>query len=342
MAFAGGFASPADLLQALRSQESGQIEAARRCLAELFGRRIRRMIARATGGTASEAELDIWTERVLFWQSQLLRHLPFAEETRDWEQFCLGELVSLAVLLTDVFTPSSTPGLAPTPLVSLPPGCSHQVRCFARPLERVGGDWHVVEGGRDGALWVLVADVTGKGRGARLIAEAIPCLWQGPTLSLARTRDADPTTLLEMLDRELRDRLPLGVFIEAILARFGFQSLSIGWAGGIPAIYRPASAGRLTLLETASGWLGGPTPPRYPQQSFALQHGDEWALASDGLFDQVIAPGPPPQRFRAWLAGAEVPAEQGLYGFLMETWQSAQAHGQHDDATLVTVRVQRG
>jgi serine phosphatase RsbU (regulator of sigma subunit) len=219
----------------------------------------------------------------------------------------------------------------------VPPSEAYHVRLFFRPHGAVGGDWFDVEAGAGGDVWVLVADVSGKGRPANLLASGLPHLWRTERVREGRRRGLPPGEVLALLGSELEACLPDCVFVEATLGRFTPAGrATVASAGACPVVLR---RGRVEVHK-----LGGPplglADVRAPrgEGSWDLRPGDECLLATDGLFDQ-----------RAGAAGRErlagrLPAllDEGGAASLHDAVadglrRAVEAHGQDDDIAVVTV-----
>src|SRR5262249_32765766 len=94
------------------------------------------------------------------------------------------------------------------------------VRTHALPLERVGGDWVGLKLEDDGSLWIIMADVTGHGSAAHIIASGLPFLWETRAIAHCRATGCAPRDVLAALGAALEAVLPDTVFVEASLVRF--------------------------------------------------------------------------------------------------------------------------
>ena len=154
-------------------------------------------------------------------------------------------LVALIRMLTPHGPPeggSSTRRSSPS---SPPPACqAYALQSYCRPCEQVGGDWLGISmDGADG-LWVLVADVTGHGYPAYILADGLSHLWRTATITERLTKSEEPRDVLDALDRELEAVLPDEVFVEAMLGRF-------------PAAGRPRSPAPGCAVSSCGGLVAG-------------------------------------------------------------------------------------
>jgi serine phosphatase RsbU (regulator of sigma subunit) len=188
----------------------------------------------------------------------------------------------------------------------VPPDCDvYRLRTVFRPLEApCGGDWFCGDRDGDGALWLMVADVTGHGLPAYLLAAGLPDAWR--TCWDAIPDCPAPYDLLTAMHDLLSDCLPDGVFVECTLARLRRDGNVTVSPAGSRLILRSAD-GATDLYHLRGGWLGLCRPEPDEQRTFSLAAGDELLLATDGLFDQlagggmerVRSPGRPADLFEA-------------------------------------------
>src|SRR5262249_16454229 len=130
----------------------------------------------------------------------------------SWPAVRGAVLLHLAKLATQPFGNAGASG-SPAPLPKAP---GYSTRVAFLPYDRIGrcwfgGDWYAGLQSADGALWVLVADVTGHGYHAYLLASALPGVWQACWQSAA---PREPAELLAAMHDHLHDCLPEGVYVE--------------------------------------------------------------------------------------------------------------------------------
>jgi Stage II sporulation protein E (SpoIIE) len=164
----------------------------------------------------------------------------------------------------------------------------YSIQTYLHPYENVGGDWigfDIREGNSN--LWLFVADVTGHGYPAHILARGLPYLWQSRRMVEARARGELPTDLLDLLGRELDAVLPGDLFIEATLgciAPTGEATLAV--AGACPVIIRQRDNDEPTFHILSGTFLGLEIGVPRDQMKSVLNTGDELLIASDGLFEQ--------------------------------------------------------
>jgi serine phosphatase RsbU (regulator of sigma subunit) len=205
------------------------------------------------------------------------------------------------------------------------------------PFERVGqswfgGDWYGGQQGSDRSLWVLLADVTGHGYYAYLLASVLPQVWQS-CWTRANRPDCQPTDLLNELHHLLEDCLPEGVFVEATLVRLGADgALVVAPAGGTRLFLNRLGTEEVNLIKLRGGWIGFLPANPADQYTTSLGHGDELVLATDGLFDQLAMLAEPTLQVLR-------PGEGSLLDQVQQQLVEAlRAHEQKDDITLVALR----
>ena len=195
------------------------------------------------------------------------------------------------------------------------PGFS--VESVYRPAGEVGGDFfQVLAAPHSGAL-IAIGDVSGKGlRAAMTVSTILGALRALPA--------ASPAELLHVLNRTLAGRIE-GDFVTCSLAHIAPDgTVTIANAGHLA----PYLGGEELSLESGLP-LGVIADVRYPESTFVLAPGDTLTFVSDGVIEAQSAAGE-------------------LFGFdrtrqisqrsAEEIAQAAQAFGQRDDITVLTVK----
>ena len=182
------------------------------------------------------------------------------------------------------------------------------------PMSEVGGDFYWTRAEADGALLVVVGDVSGKGlKAAMLVAVAVG--------AAGSAKAASPAAVLSTINQALLGRTG-GGFVTACCARFDPD-------------------GRVTIANA------GHLPPYCDGQELAVAGGLPLGLAADVAYEQALLSG---ERF-TFISDGLVEAENAqreLFGFerareislkpAREIAEAAKAWGQNDDITVVTVR----
>ena len=172
---------------------------------------------------------------------------------------------------------------------ALPRALRYDSEVFFLPYERIGdywfgGDWFGGRVSADGSLWILLADITGHGYHAYLLAGALPSVWQ----RCWQTTPTAPAELLANMHDLLEDCLPEGIYVECTLICLRPDGqVVVAPAGGSLLLLGRGQMEKPILLKLRGGWLGLMRPSADDQQTWNLQDGDELLLATDGLFDQL-------------------------------------------------------
>jgi hypothetical protein len=326
------YATALELVEALQARLPGAREQLRAWLAEPLAGFVDRLIARhdlphardlLVRHSLSALEMYLRTRRADEFAAMTLR------------TFQATLLVHVGKLVRAPFGRDGARGMAPD---LLPEAVGYEGRALNRPAEHVGGfwfrgDWYGGAAGDDGSLWLFLADVSGPGYPASLVAGHLPHAWRA---CWDRAGGGRPVELVAALHDVLKDCLPEGVYIEASLTRFGPDGeVSMAPAGGCRALLRRRGQAPAALHTVGGPWLGRSPPSGADQYDWFLHAGDELLLATDGLFDQFGDPGGSASRLPTLLAGAAPEAP------LMETVsrlveQALQDGPPRDDITAVT------
>jgi serine phosphatase RsbU (regulator of sigma subunit) len=162
------------------------------------------------------------------------------------------------------------------------------------PCSAVGGDYFDFLELEEGALALLVADVSGHGVAAAMTATMIKAL-----LPRYLERRRSPAAALATLNRDLLGLTPEDVFVSAFAALYWPHQHRLVWclAGHPPPLLFRAGE-PVRRLETASVFLGVFSSDHplvdYSDQELCLNRGDRLLLYTDGLTE---APGPGGEMF---------------------------------------------
>lgn len=208
-----------------------------------------------------------------------------------------------------------------------------------KPMSAVAGDFYQFLRMDEHRVGILVADVTGHGVPAALIASMIKVAAQ----SVAPVAD-DPSEVLSRLNTILTPELGgsltsaayLLVDADGLYARYS--------AAGHPPLLRWASCQSSLMRLESNGLIFGVNPScHYPVREFGIATGDRLLMYTDGLIEPENASGEPfgdrelerVLRTHRSATGNSLPEE--IFSAL-SAWQSA-AKPQQDDITLLTIDV---
>jgi serine phosphatase RsbU (regulator of sigma subunit) len=290
------YSTPQELVDALQHRGPG----ARAQLWELLHHPMGRLLDGLIARYQLKQDRELLLQHALHAAETYLRTQPAGAFTSlTWDAFRAGALLQVARMAAQPFgrrqaPASARPTDAKTPIgpLPLPPSSTYHSETLFLPHERVGpywfgGDWFAGAEGTDGSLWVIVADITGHGYYAYLLASALPEVWRscwqkhGP--------EGQPADLLAAMHDLLEDCLPEGVYVECTLVRLDREGEAVvAPAGGTRLLLRRGE-GRPDLHKLRGTWLGLARPSVEDQKHLALADGDELLLGSDGLYDQLIA-----------------------------------------------------
>lgn len=321
------YATPEQLIEGLQRRGNG----ARSAFWHLLRQPVERLMVNLIREHGLDQDEQLLTEHALHAAEAALRSRPAGTYTGvGWNAFRAAVLLKIARLVAAPHGREGTSGPAP-----LPNAPDYHSDTFFRPYTRLGnqffgGDWYA---GRsiNGSLLVFVADVTGHGYFAYLLATALPDVWQHcwnrhPGLT------PQPAELLAAMHEQLADSLPDGIFLECTLARLDADGRAIiSPAGGTRLIVR-RNRTRPQLVKLRGAWIGLAAPVVADQHELKLEQGDELILATDGVFDQLEE-----------LGGAEAVTREAGSGTAFEALRrglerSLADHPQKDDITLVLMR----
>ena len=166
---------------------------------------------------------------------------------------------------------------------SCPAVAGHDVAARLLPQDgRVGGDVVVCEPGRDGGIWLVVADVCGAGLRGALTAREV-----GVAVRAVAPYAAGPEELLAGVERAIGSTIGPGSFVTAVAVLLSGDRLSVASAGHpVPLVLTPTGAvpvpvepGEPLALETGTGGVRGSTRRVLPPDAVLLLH-------TDGLTDR--------------------------------------------------------
>jgi serine phosphatase RsbU (regulator of sigma subunit) len=172
---------------------------------------------------------------------------------------------------------------------TVPALSGYQVETYYKPFKEVGGDYFDVIELSGGQTLLVLADVSGKGVPAALLAANIQALVR----SIA-SREEDPLTFARQINNYLSRYAPAGRFATALFLVLERESgeLTFVNAGHNAAIVSGPES--ITLLEATGMPLGLFSEARYETGSAIVHCGNSLLLFTDGLPDSI--PGSDPER----------------------------------------------
>jgi sigma-B regulation protein RsbU (phosphoserine phosphatase) len=218
------------------------------------------------------------------------------------------------------------------------PGLDYCGHC--RPAREVGGDYYDFFELPGGRLGFAIGDVSGKGVGAALMMASL----EASLRALASVVD-DPAELMDRVNSLVCQASAANCYITLFYAQYDPSSRRLSYvnAGHNPPIVLRNSAGSCQILRLESGGpVIGLLPYRYQRGLFSHQVGDLVVLFTDGVSESMNA------RFEEWgedtliefvKASHSCPAAEAMRRILTAAEAFAAGASQHDDMTLVVLRV---
>jgi sigma-B regulation protein RsbU (phosphoserine phosphatase) len=209
------------------------------------------------------------------------------------------------------------------------------------PAFEVGGDFYDVIDLGDGAIGLLIGDVSGKGVGA-----ALRMARMSSELRFSAMAERDPAAVMTRANRTLLETSQDEIFVTALYARLDprRRTLTVSNAGHLPPMVRHVVEGDVTRIEAATGLaLGVLAEAVFEQEEITLLPGDTVLLYTDGVTE---AENPAQEQYgfdRLELALARGPAEADaiLRRVLTDVRTHVGEAPQYDDLTVVAFGAQR-
>jgi hypothetical protein len=287
---ASRYTNPRELVEALHRHDEGARPALHAWVGAPIARLMDEILARQRLPHGRERLIN----HALHSAETFLRTRPARDfAAMNWAAFRAAVLLHVAKQAAQPFggRAGGPPGPAP-----LPQSTEYDSATLSLPSERIGnywygGDWFAGRQAADGSLWVIVADITGHGYYAYLLASALPGVWQA-CWARCEHEDLQPAELLAAMHELLGECLPDGVFAECTLVRLAADGeATIAPAGSSRVLLRREGAAQPALLKLRGTWLGLKAPSAGDQRTWRLDAGDELLLGTDGVYDQLEAQG---------------------------------------------------
>jgi phosphoserine phosphatase RsbU/P len=207
------------------------------------------------------------------------------------------------------------------------------------PATSVAGDFYEFVQVDDKHTGFLIADVSGHGVPAALIASMIKV-----AMHAVQASAANPSELMKGLNRILTQQLK-GQFVTAAYLYLDLEEKVARYAAaGHPPMVRWSGSGEIERVESNGLLFGVLKETEYPSVELTLRAGDRFLLYTDGLTETENASGEQFQtkRMQAVLMQGHTASVEGLSETLFRdsaAWQPASLP-QQDDVTMVLVEVQ--
>ena len=204
------------------------------------------------------------------------------------------------------------------------------------PAENFSGDIVGATRSDGGSLYAILADATGHGLAAAI--SALPVLAVFYEMS---RNDRPLIDIIEALNRQLIESMPIGRFVAATLVRID-QSRRTGeiWVGGTPqAFLMDADGAVVRNFASANLPLGiaGSESIMSPPCAFAWDQASQLMLCSDGLIEACNEAGEQFGCERLCYAASEVPARQRLAHIESKLAHHLGAAIANDDVSLLLI-----
>ncbi|GAV20345.1 phosphoserine phosphatase RsbU/P [Mariprofundus micogutta] len=212
----------------------------------------------------------------------------------------------------------------------------YKLQGFQQTCYSVGGDYYDYIELEDGRVWLMIADVSGKGYPAALTMANLQAMLRG-----LATVDWPIETAANYLNESFCDSLAAGRFVTMFMAKLQPQSHSLVWmnAGHVPPLL--ATKDGIKALEASAPPLGLVKSVSYEVVRTELHPGDTLLAYTDGATETSGRVGKEmygEKRLRAWLLEhLETPVE-ALPELLLEELNDFGRNEEDDDLTLLCMR----
>ncbi len=171
--------------------------------------------------------------------------------------------------------------LLPSDLIEHP---SLSCAVYYEPMVGVGGDLYDASIGSDGWIRLLVADVSGHGVFAALLAAFFRMGYQ-----VYSERETGPAGVLQSVHRELFRSLENGAYVTAFVAWLhpGTGRLRYASAGHVPALIRRAGGGTIDRLPASGPMIGLIEECEIEEGEIHLSPEDVLIMISDGITEAL-------------------------------------------------------
>ena len=213
---------------------------------------------------------------------------------------------------------------------------------YFRPARQLSGDFYDFQVRGDGSLGITIADASGKGITAGLLAVTCRAL-----LRAQPEPDGAPTQVLANVNRMLAGSVKRGMFLSAIHAVLdpAAHTVVAANAGHNPMVVWHAKPKIVTAHSSKGPVLGVLPGPAYAaaikEETVELQPGDRFVLITDGV-NEAMAPGNREFGMEHLRRRLHADSDRSSEIFLRNLTQQIEIHRgggeQSDDITLITGR----
>jgi len=217
----------------------------------------------------------------------------------------------------------------------------YKIKGFQQTCYAVGGDYYDYIKLDDGRIWLMIADVSGKGYPAALTMASLQAMLRGLGVLNWPIEEA-----INYLNDALCDTLAAGRFVTLFMAKLQPESHSLVWlnAGHVPPLMLNTNADgihHITALQASSPPLGLIKNMNYEVVRSEFQAGDTLLAYTDGVTETSSASGKDmfgETRLRTWFMEHAKTEVHLMPEILLDDLNSFGRTENDDDLTLLCVR----
>jgi sigma-B regulation protein RsbU (phosphoserine phosphatase) len=218
------------------------------------------------------------------------------------------------------------------------PGLDYCAQC--RPAREVGGDYYDFLELSEGRLGIAIGDVSGKGVGAALMMASL----EASLRALAPVVD-DPAELMQRVNNLVHQASASNRFATLFYAQYDPASRRLSYVNAghnAPIVLRNGGRSFDVIRLETGGPVIGLLPHQYQSNVFSHEAGDLVVLFTDGVSESMNA------RLEEWGEDSLIelakschglPVLEGMKRIMRAAEAFAAGAAQHDDMTLVVLRV---
>ncbi len=213
---------------------------------------------------------------------------------------------------------------------------NYHLKGFQQTCYAVGGDYFDYIELQDGRVWLVVADVSGKGYPAALTMANLQAMLRGLAIINWPIEEA-----ANYLNETLCDTLTSGNFVTLFMAKLQPQTHSLVWinAGHVPPMLMTKNS--IQLLPASAPPLGMVKGSSYEVVRTDIAPGDTLLAYTDGVTETTNRSGKQmfgEHRLKKWFKANQQKSLEALPSELMQELNNFGRDGQGDDLTLLCVR----